>query len=412
MRKPLAEIASELMTSGSPQRSVARPECPACSAPGPRVFYEMEDAPVQSCVLLETRQEAMDFPTGRIRLGLCETCGFISNLAFEPDLVDYTLDFEETQGFSPTFNRFAEELARDLVERHDLRNKRIFEIGCGKGEFLALLCEIGPNDGIGVDPSWVPGRISRQAAERIDFIRDYFDEEHYRPSDLVCCRHTLEHIPATRAFVERVRRSIGDERDTMVFFDVPDVLRVLEETAFWDVYYEHASYFSLGSLARLFRRTGFEVLDLHRYYDDQWAVIEARPDGTGAAEPHPREDDLATIVAAADDFATRCRERIAEWRGLLGEAVGRGERAVIWGAGSKGVAFLTTLGIRDEVEYAVDINPFKQGRFMPGTGQQVVGPEFLEGYRPDLVVAMNPIYRDEIQADLDRLGVHASLEAV
>jgi len=389
-----------------------RTACPSCGAPDPRVFYEMDGAPVQSCVLLEERQDALDYPTGQIRLGLCESCGFISNLAFEPELVDYSVDFEETQGFSPTFNRWAEELARDLVERHDLTHKRIFEIGCGKGEFLALLCELGPNEGIGIDPSWVPGRISDEAAARIEFVRDFFEEDHYRPSDLVCCRHTLEHIPATREFVERVRRSMGDQGDAVVFFDVPDVLRVLEETAFWDVYYEHASYFSLGSLARLFRRTGFEVERLYRYYDEQWAVIEARPDGTGTAEPLPEERDLDVILAAVDRFSSSCQERIERWRERFATIRRRGERAVIWGAGSKGVAFLTTLGIGEAVEFAVDINPFKQGRFMPGTGQKVVGPEFLERYRPDLVVVMNPIYRDEIEGMVEEAGVAPRLTTV
>ena len=85
---------------------------------------------------------------------------------------------------------------------------------------------------------------------------------------------------------------------------------------------------------------------------------------------------------------------------------------MIWGAGSKGVSYLTTLGLQDEIGYAVDINPFKQGMFMAGTGQEVVGPDFLRDYGPDLVVAMNPIYLAEIRAELDRIGVDADLVGV
>ena len=84
-----------------------------------------------------------------------------------------------------------------------------------------------------------------------------------------------------------------------------------------------------------------------------------------------------------------------------------GKKAVIWGGGSKGVAFLTSLQIHEEIPYAVDINPFKHGTFMAGNGQEIVGPEFLREYRPDVVIVMNPIYCDEIKRDLEKLGVQA-----
>jgi hypothetical protein len=69
------------------------------------------------------------------------------------------------------------------------------------------------------------------------------------------------------------------------------------------------------------------------------------------------------------------------------------------------VAFLTTLGIDREIEYVVDINPHRQGFFMPGTGQKIVSPSLLQTYRTDLVIIMNAVYRDEIQAELAGLGL-------
>ncbi len=91
------------------------------------------------------------------------------------------------------------------------------------------------------------------------------------------CRHTLEHIRPVAEFLATIRRAVGDRRDVVILFEVPDVIRVLEEAAFWDVYYEHCSYFSAGSLARLFRSQGFEVLDARLEYDDQYVIVEARP---------------------------------------------------------------------------------------------------------------------------------------
>ena len=111
-----------------------------------------------------------------------------------------------------------------------------------------------------------------------------------------------------------VRSSLRDSPDTCVFFQVPDVLRVLEEEAFWDIYYEHCSYFSVGSLARLFRRAGFDVLDARAGV--QRSICNDRSDGqvSGAASPSSAEDDLENVKTLVQSFAARVPRRIAEWR--------------------------------------------------------------------------------------------------
>jgi hypothetical protein len=90
----------------------------------------------------------------------------------------------------------------------------------------------------------------------------------------------------------------------------------------------------------------------------------------------------------------------------------KGQRAVLWGGGSKGVTFLTTLGVQDEIEYVVDINPYKHGTYMAGGGQEIVAPDFLRAYNPDLVIIMNPIYREEIRQDISRMGLNPKLLTV
>ena len=87
---------------------------------------------------------------------------------------------------------------------------------------------------------------------------------------------TLEHIHPTGDFIATVRRAIGDRVGTNVFFQIPEATRILRDCAFEDIYYEHCSYFSPGSLARLFRANGFEVLGLSTEYDGQYLTIEAR----------------------------------------------------------------------------------------------------------------------------------------
>jgi hypothetical protein len=111
-------------------------------------------------------------------------------------------------------------------------------------------------------------------------------------------------------------------------------------------------------------------------------------------------------------YETALPQKRDHWHGRLHEVTATGGKVVAWGSGSKCVAWLTTLGIGDQLEYVVDINPNKHGKWLAGTGHEIIAPERLTAYQPDLVVVMNPIYVDEIRADCERLGVTAAIEAV
>ena len=391
---------------------VSAAACFSCGSRQVTIFYEVEGVPVNSCLLIPSRNDALSFPKGDLRLTFCQACGFIFNSAFDPSLLEYSTAYEETQGFSPRFQEFARGLAGRLIHRHGLNGKSILEIGCGKGEFLTLLCEMGGNRGVGIDPAYVEGRLPPETAGTVSFIQDFYSEAYsYLTADFIVCRHTLEHIQDVRGLVTLAGRSIRDNaRDgTVVFFEVPDVVRVLREVAFWDLYYEHCSYFSLGSLARLFRSCGFTLLDLDTDFDDQYLLLEASLSGSRGDVRFPSEADLEALAVEVEQFSQRFADNLEEWRDDLRRFQQRGQRVVLWGAGSKAVAYLTTLGIHDEVEYLVDVNPFKHGKYIAGTGHEVVAPRFMQAYQPDVVIAMNPIYHDEIRRDLDAMGLHPQL---
>ncbi len=384
--------------------------CPGCNTGTMTVFYEVEQVPVHSVLLLPSREEAIGYPKGDIRLGFCDHCGFVSNVAFDPTVHEYSTRYEETQGFSPTFQDFHHDLASRLINRYNLHGKDIIEIGCGKGEFLTMMCEIGNNRGIGFDPAYVQERNTSAVKDRINFIQDFYSEKYsgYH-GDFVACKMTLEHIQDTTEFMQTVRRSVGDRADTIVFFMIPEIRRILEERAFWDIYYEHCSYFSKGSVARLFRSCGFDVLRLGTEYDDQYLTIEARPAGEKPSLPLPDEEDVSVLRSEVETFTRQMQKTTEGWKEHIAVLRGQGKKIVIWGGGSKGVTFFTTLSVRDQIPYAVDVNPYKHGSYMAGTGQEIVSPEFLASYQPDAVIVMNPIYCDEIQQELDKLGVRASL---
>ncbi|MBX3357071.1 MAG: methyltransferase domain-containing protein [Phycisphaeraceae bacterium] len=402
--------------------NVPSARCPNCDSAGMRAFYSVPQIPVHSVLLMPSRQEAMDFPKRDLKLGFCSVCGFVCNILFDPSVHLYSQRYEETQGFSPTFNAFARQLAQRYVDRYELHSKTTLEIGCGKGEFLALLIELaGPKArGLGIDPGYVPGRLQSAAEKegRLEYIVDFYGPKYsHLQADFIVCRHTLEHIAPTLRFMRDLRTTIGSRRGVSIFFELPDVMRELREGAFWDLYYEHCTYFSAGSLSRLFRSTGFDVTEVTLEFEGQYIILDAVPTEPGSPPTTPwmaLEHDLEELAIRVDRFGAITSKVVDTWQQVIRGSHARGERVVIWGGGSKGVSFLTTLGIGlgQGVDYAVDINPHKHGKFLPGSGQETVPPGFLKDYKPDHVIVMNPIYVKEITQDLDKMGLKPRVWAV
>lgn len=390
-------------------------DCPNCMHRGMDIFHAIKDFPVHSVKNISTFEEAVQFPVGNIDLGFCEQCGFISNTSFDPDMLEYSGDCEESQGHSPTFNEFLSTSTHELIDKYDIRNKTILEIGCGKGDFLSLICSLGNNRGIGFDPAYIPGRESKEfnsseGKKKIHFVQDYYSEKYadYQ-ADVLFCRMTLEHISRPYDFLHMIRKAIAVKK-SLVCFQVPNMSRILTDCAFEDIYYEHCSYFSAESLKKLFRFNGFEVLDIRSAYSDQYLMLEAVPvEQKLSAKILYRDRSVDNLKQLIAGFVDEYTSMIASWSEKIDKMYESGQRAVIWGSGSKGVAFLNILGIKSTVQYVVDINPYRQGTYMAGTGQKIVPPEFLKDYKPDSVIIMNEIYYPEILDKLKKLGLFSEL---
>jgi hypothetical protein len=256
--------------------------CPACGGSAGHSFYGVPALPVHSTRMLATREAALAFPRRPLELVACPHCGFIFNRCFDATLQGYGGDCEESQGCSATFRRWLEALVHRLVEEHGVRGRQVLEIGCGKGEFLAALCRAGANRGIGYDPTHVAGRAGPGEGDLWQVRREFWSvDKGIHGAAFIACRHTLEHIAPVGDFLRELRAAIGSARP-LLFFEVPDAGRILAEGAFWDVYYEHCSYFTAASLRGLFLRAGFEVLNLWHDFDDQYLLLLARPAPGGA----------------------------------------------------------------------------------------------------------------------------------
>lgn len=382
--------------------------CWACGAPDITPIFAVDDMALSSLILVESRQEAISFPRGDLELAICRRCGFIFNRSFRPELVDYTMPYESSQIFSPRFRAFAEELIYHLVNDYDLAGKEVLEIGCGDASFLEALCRRAGARGFGIDPTFDSERIVEDVD--VNGLADFYDERYtHLTADLICCRHTLEHIQPVKDFVSLMRDSAGHRPESVVFVEVPDTERILEEGAFWDVYNEHCSYFTLSSLSSLFRSCGFEVLRVSKGFEDQYLLIDGKPAGVDESVD---SETVSRLVAVAEEFGTRAESEVETWRETIESRVGSGGSVVLWGASSKAVAFLAAIQRDEAIAAAVDINPYKQAKYLPGSGVHVIGPESLPELDPDLVIVMNPIYVEEIRAQLNEIGLSPEMRAL
>lgn len=363
--------------------------------------------PVSIGVQWPSTQEAKRCGKGDLELSFCNECGFIWNKAFDESKLEYSQKYDNSLDYSPVFKNYAEGLANRLVNEYGVKGKQVVELGCGKGHFLSLLCEKGNNSGVGFDPSYEGERIDSPASDRIEYIQDFYSEKYTdRPGDLVCCRHVLEHIKDPVSFLSSTRKTVGGRKDTIIYFEVPNVRLILEKLSIWDIIYEHCNYFSLESLTTIFKKGGFEVINAEESYQKQFLSLEAK---LASGEDSSTTDAPTELRKLVESFSSLMEERIRFWIHKLEEYATQQKNVVIWGAGAKTVGFVNMLQITDQITTAVDINPHKQGLHLAGTGQKIVSPKSLVDNKPDVVILMNPIYKNEVAKSLAEMGIVAEL---
>ncbi len=376
-------------------------DCPVCGSESTKAVTDTGEVPVFCNQLCKTKADAVGAPKAIIRLSVCEACGHLYNSLFDASLVNYSPEYENSLHFSQHFQAYATALAAELTHRYDLRGKRIVEIGCGRGDFLASLCKGGKNVGFGFDISYPPDEPP--ATRSISVSPSLYGESQSAlMADLVCMRHVLEHVSEPTKFMRSVRSTLRE--GVPIYVEVPNVLYTLRDGGIWDLVYEHCGYFSKSSLQSVLQLAGFRVTLVRQAFDGQFLAAHAVADREGGvAHPEPELESSVRSFGASHGL------KVSQWRTSLEELALAQRRVVAWGAGSKGSTFANLVAGGDNVPYLVDVNPRKHGMFVAGTGARIVPPEFLAEYRPDVVVVVNPSYEQEIRARLGELGVEAEL---
>jgi SAM-dependent methyltransferase len=356
----------------------------------------MSRAPVDIGMLWPTEKQAQQAPVGEIALCHCHGCGFVFNRSFAPEKISYEPGFEASLHHSPVHRQFLVATAANLIERFELRNKNVIEVGCGSGFFLELLCNMGANQGVGFDPSITDLQSIGSGNGSVKLVRGTYGVQHSALAvDLLCCRSVLEHIHRPQHFVQAIRTICAD-RDVDAYFEIANGTYIFEQQIGWNIFYEQCSYFSEENLVDLFRRSGFSVLRSGTCFADGnylFVDVTTRHAMTQATSTPIGDRQLSDTLR---QFSRNYEDQLSIWTDRLTSWAGNQKRVAVWGAGGRGIMFVNALPTKT-VSYVVDINPQRQGRFVAGSGQRVVPPAFMTEYSPDIIVIMNAVYEEEIR---------------
>ena len=381
------------MTEPAPLR-----DCPVCGSTDVHASIRRERLPVFQNVVYPSPAAARAAPQMPLVLGTCGACGFSFNAVFRPEAVVYDKAYDNHVA-SAMFTRYYHDIATMLIERWGLTSGTVYDVGCGKGEFLRILCALAPGiRGVGVDPSCEP--VKEGNFELIDTV---FDQSLFTgDTKLVILRHVLEHIAEPVAFLRQLREAMPA---APLYVEVPDLHYILEQRAFWDFCYEHCNYFDPDSLRRALELASFDVVDQQRAFGDQYQWALSLPT---AGAPVAARADGATAVARVARYAEQERDAIAA---IERRAVDQGG-VVIWGMATKGT-MLSMMMDDALVHGGIDANPGKQGRFAAGSGLAIHAPAWIAD-RPaaPTILAMNPNYVDEIAAVARAIRGDAIVEAI
>lgn len=344
-----------------------------------REIYRIARLPVFQNRMFESEVEARNAVTGDIVLVQDGKTGLIFNKAFQPELVQYDAHYQNEQAVSSVFRSHLDQAAEIIIKCFG-RNSLI-EVGCGKGFFLELL------QGMGIE---ITGFDPAYEGNNPHVIKRYFEPGIGIRADGIILRHVLEHVINPVQFLQKIKdANAGNGR---IYIEVPCIDWIREYRAWFDIFYEHVNYFRLSDFHRMFTH----IIESGRIFGGQYIYVVAELSSLRVPQSDPSDD-----FCLPDDFLSSVSRYAASFnspnKGTLNT---EHFQSAVWGGASKGVLFsllLERAGAR--VDIVIDINPAKQGRYLPGTGLKVLSPEdAMNRLSPGAkIFVMNSNYLSEIK---------------
>lgn len=379
--------------------------CKQCGNSTFQRFFQLPPVPTMDGVMCSTLEAAENVVKGEIDLHFCNNCGFIGNKGHDKEKVRFE-DYDFSNDQSPTFRAFVNDLIERLTTTHHLKNKTVLDIGCGDGVFLEGLSKKGNNYGIGIDPGFDHSKRKPANGIQLKYIQDHYSEKYsFLKPDFVACRHVLNVLSDQTGFIKMLRKNLENLPETIVYFEVPNALHTFEDKVIWNVAYEHGAWFTRDSLTYLFESCGFEVINLSECWNDEFLGIEVRPKPHNETSYRPKSQNIKSLAKTIQNFSEDFQELKGKSEKRIEKIQSQHIKTIAWGAGARAVTFFNLFNVKTEVPFIIDINSKRHDKYLPGSGQQIVAPEFIQNYQPDLVIITNPTYEEEIKTHVFNLGI-------
>jgi hypothetical protein len=375
--------------------------CPVCDFSISTQVDFIDGVPVFLNRKWPTADAAKAADVGTLAIQECGRCGFVWNSAFEPDRAVYDQFYENDQTHSAAFRNHLKEMADRVIAAAGNQSFHLLEIGCGQGTFLnEIATRAGSllSSATGYDPTYRGSALQ----PNIEIVPEYFNRDtaslmSHRPN-IVVTRHTIEHVPDTVRFLSNIRDAITG--DASILIETPDVEWILSRGEIQDLFYEHCSLFTLDSLGRAMVRAGWQPIQIDRVFGGQYlcalgtATLPTTASPEFSTEAHrPNRLDRA-------GFVNRWQKKIQDAEYPV----------ALWGAGAKGVTFaMLTDPDGKLIRAIVDINPEKQGCYLPKSGIPIMSPQKAVELGVKTFFVMNPNYLKEISAELASIGSEAKI---
>jgi len=331
-------------------------------------LFRITGLPIFQNKMYNDHLSAITSPVGDMVLVQDLDTGLIFNAAFDASLLAYDQDYQNEQAHSVVFQKHLQDI-KSILAKHFL-SKSVIEVGCGKGYFLEYLAKEG-YDITGIDPAY-EGNNPR-------VIKACFEPSLGLSSENIVLRHVLEHMSDPYSFLQAIASANGNVGK--IYIEVPCLDWICEHKAWFDIFYEHVNYFRLSDFHRMFQT----VYESGHVFGGQYLYVVA--DLASLRKPVCTEADIFTFP---DDFLSGIEKIPAKIAGT---------RNAIWGGASKGVIFALYMQRRGfDIDYLIDINPAKQGKYIGVSGLKVVSPEdaIKQLKKDDDIFVMNSNYLQEI----------------
>jgi C-methyltransferase C-terminal domain/Putative zinc binding domain/Methyltransferase domain len=384
--------------------------CRFCNARLDSVFVDLGMSPLCETFLTADQLNHME-PFYPLRVYVCEECWLVQLEEYVTPEHIFSF-YPYFSSFSNSWLRHAERYVAGAIDRFDLsKDNLVVELGSNDGYLLQYFLAAGIPV-LGIEPA---KNVAEEAVKRGIPTRSVFFgketagslREEGIQADLIVGNNVLAQVPDLNSFVAGIKVLLSEEG--AVTIEYPHLMRLVEENQFDTIYHEHFSYFSLSVTARIAGAHGLEIFDVEELpsHGGSLRVFFQHERGVRSIEPAVKdllEREEAAGLGAPDYYAKFSANVEAVKRRLLAfliDAKGRGKTVVGYGAPGKGNTLLNYCGIRsDFLDFTVDRNPLKQGRFLPGTHIPIRPPEALEEARPDYVLILPWNLKNEIADQL------------